>query len=487
MEALTVLKKIEELNPSSDMISNDAYRGYFFSKIFEEECRYNYTTEKWMCYDGTKWITDEKLVDINAKRLYEPLLCFSHSISDQATRKTFQSYVESIGRLGTRKSMIADAKAYLGVYQKELDNNEDLFNCKNGTYNLKTGKFQPHNPNDLLTKISSVVFDENAKSEEFEEFFRNIMCDNQEKSDYFQKILGNALTANTCDETSYLCIGNGRNGKGVLFHTITHALGHEFGYAQTMAYESLAERKFKDGSKASPDLARLLNVRFVVIPEPEKYMVLDSALYKKMTGRDRIIARPLYENPIEFIPVCKFFFNTNYFPTITDDVIFTSGRMNVITFKKQFLENEQDRNLKDKLSSQENISGIFNWLLEGLRKYRAEGAIPPKCVRDDTNYYSLQCDTINRFFNERMIASNNNTVGSDVQQAYSEWCRDNGFKELGKVDFFSELRRKNLMSESGTIDKKSVKNVIKGYSIIKTTELTNLNHIEPENEKYSFS
>jgi len=487
MEALEVLKKIEEMKPSIDWVSNDVYRGVLFSKICKEECRYNYTTNQWMCYDGTKWITDERLVEINSKRFYEPLLHYSHSITDQKTREVFQSYVQHMGRLGTRKTMVEDAKAHLGVYQNELDNEDDLFNCQNGTFNLKTFEFQPHNPNDLLTKISNVVYDENAKSWNFENFFRDVMCGNQEKMNYVQKVLGNALTTNTRDETSYMCIGSGRNGKGVLFNTIAHVLGNDSGYAQTMSYESLAERKFKDGSKPSPDLARLLDVRFAIIPEPEKNMVLDSALFKKMTGRDRIPARLLYKNIIEFIPVCKFFFNTNHLPLITDDVIFTSGRLNVISFRKEFSADEQDRNLKDNLISQENVSGIFNWLIEGLKKYNAEGAIPPQCVKDDTMYYSLQSDKIKRFFNECMAVSDDNVKGSDVHRAYEKWCFDNGTKGLGKEEFFKELRRKKLMLDLGTVNGKTEKNVVKGYSIIENAELIKFTDTAPEYEQYSFS
>lgn len=36
-----------------------------------------------------------------------------------------------------------------------------LFNCKNGTFNLRTFEFQKHNPKDFITKISNVVYNEN--------------------------------------------------------------------------------------------------------------------------------------------------------------------------------------------------------------------------------------------------------------------------------------------------------------------------------------
>lgn len=40
-----------------------------------------------------------------------------------------------------------------------------LFNCQNGTTNLKTFEFKEHDTNDYITKMSNVIYNPRASSE----------------------------------------------------------------------------------------------------------------------------------------------------------------------------------------------------------------------------------------------------------------------------------------------------------------------------------
>ena len=64
---------------------------------------------------------------------------------------------------------------------------------------------------------------------------------------------------------------------------------------------------------------------------------------------------------------------------------FQSGRINVITFDRHFELHERDMNLKNKLKSPKELSGILNWCIEGLQLYRVEGLQPPEAVAAATN------------------------------------------------------------------------------------------------------
>ena len=74
--------------------------------------------------------------------------------------------------------------------------------------------------------------------------------------------------------------------------------------------------------------------------------------------------------------------------------MFASGRVNVITFDKHFKEDERDTDLKDKLKAEDEISGIFNWCLEGLKKFRKEGLKIPKEIEIATAEYRKSNDKI---------------------------------------------------------------------------------------------
>ena len=56
-------------------------------------------------------------------------------------------------------------------------------------------------------------------------------------------------------------------------------------------------------------------------------------------------------------------------PNVNDMTLFQSGRLKIIPFNRHFEEGEQDQGLKGQFAKPENLSGIFNWCLEGYKKF----------------------------------------------------------------------------------------------------------------------
>lgn len=180
-----------------------------------------------------------------------------------------------------------------------------------------------------------------------------------------------------------------RNGKGTMMETFLRIMGD---YGRN-ADPSLLAMKFNAQSNGpTEEVARLAGSRFVNISEPEKKLTMDAAFTKRMTGNDSITARFLHENSFEFRPNFKIFINTNHLPNITDLTLFDSGRIKIIPFNRHFEEEEQDKGLKAFFAGEENMSGIFNWLLEGHRLFEREGLNMPKSVLEATDAYHKESD-----------------------------------------------------------------------------------------------
>ena len=245
-------------------------------------------------------------------------------------------------------------------------------------------------------------------------------------------------------------------------------LGNTAGYGMSMKPETLAQKQNKDSRQASGDIARLDGCRFLNASEPPKRMIFDVGLLKNFLGRDTITARHLHEREFEFVPRFKLFINTNFLPLITDDTLFSSGRINVITFDRHFEPCEQDKDLKNRLIKAKNLSGILNWCIAGLKLYYKDGAEPPQAVTAATAEYRQNSDKIGNFISECLEQrTGTNTKALDVYIKYKEWCSNNGFGVENKGNFFDELRGKNIFSPSGTINGATVRNVIKDYVLIK--------------------
>ena len=464
-----IADRLAKLRPHERFSCNDKGNGQLFAEVFKDVCRYNVTAKEWYVYRDGYWQADTggMIAMRYAKELHTALVHYGSNITDESRQKVYLENVAKLAQRRYRETMLKDAQDGYFIKSEDFDRNEWLFNCVNGTYDLRQGYFRAHNPKDLISKMSNVVYDENASSAEFEKFIGTVMCGSTAKIRYLQKAFGYSLTGDTSQECFFILYGaTSRNGKGTLMETMSYMMGNERGYAMAAAPETFAGKQNKDSRQASGDIARLKGVRFLNSSEPSKKMVFDAALLKTLTGRDTITARHLHEREFQFVPSFKLFINTNYLPHVNDDTLFASDRVNVITFDKHFGDDERDPELKEKLKAQENISGLFNWCLEGLRLYKAEGLKRPEEVASATAEYQNSSDRLALFIGECLIAEPmTNCKVSDVFGIYREWCQANGYYSENKANFMAGLRNKNLLQDTGTVNGITCHNVIRGYKI----------------------
>ena len=467
-----MLKRIEDLDPYNDSLyrkKNDLTVARLFSDALGDRIRYNATAKEWFYYDGKVWKRDleNMIVESYAKTFFQALTVYYTKTADDS------EYIKFIAKYGDRPSrrrIIEDARDYNFVEAEDFDQDPLLFNCQNCVIDLSTGKVIDHDPELLLSKISNVVYDPDIVSDDFNRFIHEIMIDDQDKINYLQKIFGYCLTGENTQEECYMCYGSTtRNGKSTLLEVISYLFGD---YAMNIQPETLAQ-KDKNSRNASGDIARLNGCRFLHMSEPPKRMKFDVALLKTLLGRDPITARHIYEREFEFVPVFKLMINTNFLPVVTDDTLFTSGRVKVITFDRHFEPEEQDPRLKIRLKTKDNISGIFNWILEGLRLFREDGEIliAPDPVIESTEDYRRKSDKIQNFIEDCLFHMPGvNTSIKDVYDAFSKWCDLNGFGTENKGNFIDEMKAKGLYATSGTIEGKTIRNVVKNYILLEELE-----------------
>ena len=414
-----------------------------------------------MLYDGKRWVDDTEglAAKADAKSLSDALLVYGSSTGNGDYLKA----VTALCNIRNRNNMLQDSKDVYYFCNEDLDVDDYLLNVKNGTLDLSKDepKFMKHNPDMLLSKVCNVNYDPSAECKAWNKFLSEIMTGDKEKIKYLQKIAGLSLTGNTQEETCFILFGSTtRNGKTTFCETIIYLLGD---YALTMKPESLAVKQNTDSRQANGDIARLAGCRFCNASEPPKRMLFDTALLKSLLGRDSITARHLHQREFSFIPKFKLVINTNYLPVIADDTVFSSGRINVISFDRHFEPEEQDKHLKERLRQDEELSGILNWCIEGLRLYRLEGLKPPEAVISATETYRSDSDKIGNFIKECLTKTGKNSSVKSVYELYTNWCNDNGFGVENKGNFIAELKNKGIYGSSGTVRGKTVKNIVKGY------------------------
>lgn len=472
-----LVNQLVKLDAAKRFATNDKGSAELFSTVFKNVSRYNPTQKDWMYYNGIKWIADTEGMKAkrNAKKLADAILSYAVNVSE-LDRENYLKYASRLMNYRDRNTMVNDAKDLNFFENTELDKDDLLLNLKNCVLDLSGDmpKVLEHNADLLLSKCCNASYDPQATCKLWEKTINEIMEGNEEKIRYLQKILGLCLTGITAEEELYFFYGaSTRNGKSTICETVLSILND---YGATISPETLAVKANKDSRTASPDIAKLAGTRLVIASEPPKKMIFDTSLVKTLTGRDRVTARFLHQNEFFFTPKFKLLINTNYLPTITDQTVFKSGRIRVVSFNKHFGEHEQNKKLKDELRKEAN--GILNWMIRGLYLYRKEGLEPPTAVRDSTNEYEADSDKIGRFISECLVKSDKNTSAKDVYETYSKWCSDSGLGVDGRNNFYIELKTRGLFGASGTVNGKTVRNIVRGY-VLANEEFMSVDENEP--------
>ena len=428
----------EDFNDDFDKLSNlnpidvakypwtDIGAGMLFADFYQEKLRYVPERKSWFYYENGIWTHD--IGGLKTMKLCMALANLLHmyalKIEDEHKRKIYMDYSKKWQSHNYRVNILKDAQVYHPISISEFDSDPYIFNCKNGTLDVRKRTCQEHKSSDKLTKISNVVFDSNAHSDRWDNFILEIMSGDIEKAKFLQKIFGYGLTGDTRHECMTILYGaSTRNGKGTLCESVLKVLGS---YGCTARPETIAQKSNTNSSQPSEDIARLAGVRFVNISEPGKGLVLNAAQVKSMTGNDTLNARFLHENSFDFRPLFKLYINTNYLPTVNDMTIFTSGRIIIIPFERHFDESEQDKSLKKEFAKDEVQSAILNWLLDGYELLQKEGLAIPQSVKDATAQYQHNSDKLQLFIDECMEQGNYEEKTSTIYLSYRNWCIENG-------------------------------------------------------------
>lgn len=394
----------------------------------------------WLQWDGTRWTPSEPApLAIRAAR---QLLADASAAGDVPSQKwAFQSL--SNGRL---QSCIALAEQIdQRVHIEMLDSDSWLLGCHNGVIDLRQGRLVSHDRSQWLTRQSPVTFDPSETCPRFVQFLHEIFESDIERIQYVVRYLGYCLTADVREQCISVWYGHGANGKSTLIDLVLSIMGD---YAQKMSGDLLTASKTRSSSGPSPDVARLRGVRLAAGSEVAEGNRWDEPLVKTLTGGDRIVARHLHQEPIEFDPTWKLILAVNHKPPVrgTDDGIWR--RIHLLPFTRQFQHGTQDRELPAKLQSEH--AGILALLVQGCLAWQRDGLALPRSMVAATSEYRVEHDTIGSFLAEATrqkygAASNK----SAMYRTYRAWAAEAGEHVFGRSIFVRMLRERRI-EENGT-------------------------------------
>lgn len=285
---------------------------------------------------------------------------------------------------------LARSEPGIPILLSQLDADPFLFNCANGVIDLRTGELLPHNPKFFMTKISPVAYDPEVSFLQFVRFLTWATCGDATMVRFIQRFFGYCLTGSVAEHAVVFAVGPGNNGKTTLFELMLHILGD---YAATAAPNLLLA---KHNEQHPTELADLHGKRLMAAIEIEAGKRFDAAIFKWLSGGDRIKARHMRQDFFEFEPTHKFIIAANHRPRVRDTTDSFWRRMKVVPFEARI--DKIDTALPEKLRAE--APGVLAWLVEGCLDWQREGLGVPERVKEATGKYREEQNTLRPFLDE---------------------------------------------------------------------------------------
>lgn len=432
-ELIAIAKSVCKYTPGAqEHDETDVGNALRLVTMFGEDLIYCPSYKKWFTWNGKFW-EEDSTGEAMRKAMAMVAACESEFKPGHKKRSKQPAGL---------RAMLEIARHIDGMYilPKDLDSHHWLLNLNNGTLDLRSRELHQHNKKDFLTKMLDIEYLPDAECHLFRKCISEIMCEDEEKIFFIQRLAGYFLTGETKESKFFFFLGDGANGKSTLIAIIHMVLGYMAITAQPSTFI------YRRSERIRNDLAALVGARFVSAVEIDPQDRLDEPLMKQLTGGDIITVRKLFNEPFEYKPTFKIVLGVNRLPAITGTDRGIWRRVCVIPFNATFEEAQQDKDLLEKLKHEK--SGILNWMLEGLSEWRKQGLNPPACVLEASKEYMQKMDTIERFILEECEIGQQYMVRSNFfNTAYEKWCREYGYYPLNRQETLKTMGAKGFPRE----------------------------------------
>ena len=387
--------------------------------------RYNPDRGRWLLWDGARWRWQPK----SGGRVRELAKTSIRGINIEgnATARTWKK--KSLGAGGITAMLLqAETDPRVVVETDQLDAHGWELNTPGGIVDLRTGKMTPSNPDRLHTKITEASPDHDADRATFYRFLENTFPGETgpDLIGYMQRVVGYAAIGEVREHLLPIGYGEGGNGKGTLFETVAKILGD---YATSAPAGFLMKQPYQNHKT---ELADLWGARLVLCSEDNEGDKFDEAKMKLLVGGDTIKANFMRQDLFEFAPTHQILMMVNHRPGVESGGRSFWRRARLIPFTHTVPDEQIIVGLERTLR-EEHGPAILAWIVEGAVAYAAGGLQEPAIIREATQHYKEEVDTVARFLEDECEITADPTPGfspstsaAAVKIAYDKYCESNG-------------------------------------------------------------
>lgn len=291
----------------------------------------------------------------------------------------------------------------------------------------------PHTPGYFNTILFPYRYDPTADCPEWEMFLHEVLEGDEELIALLQEIAGYLLTPRNDQQKFFMLEGEGANGKSVVLQVFEGMLGKANVSAVPLGV-------FSERFALMPTINKLLNI----CSEADETDKPPLGLLKQYTVGDTLTVDVKHREPITFTPTARLIITANSRPKFADTSDGMWRRLITIPFNVRIAEEKQDKKLAARILANE-LPGVFNWALLGLRRLNEQGIFTSsKKVRDAVAAYKLDMNAVHQFMLDSGYEAGDDTdfvCFPELYKAYAQWCKDYGHYAKNDRNFSNELTK----------------------------------------------
>jgi P4 family phage/plasmid primase-like protien len=331
-------------------------------------------------------------------------------------RKNILNIIYKLEDNSFKDKLLNELKLYLADtnFLNKIDSNKYLIGFENGVFDLEKNEFRNGKGEDYIMKtVGYDYIEENdTKVQQYIMNYFKSLFENEEEKEYLLKTIAYCLSGNKYLEEFFIWTGIARNGKGTSMYLIGKTFGSLY---KEIDVKNLTDNSRKAGT-AQSEIAQLHGIKLVSTSEPGSNDSLQVSKLKLWSGNDRIIARALYKESIEFYPQFAIFIQCNTIPALSklDDGI--AKRINITKFNYQFvsdpIHNNQrkiDNTIKERFETLEYKQQFMLILISYYNQFIKNNQIihKPTNTLEVTNEYLDDNNVIKEWLLENYEITNN--------------------------------------------------------------------------------
>jgi len=302
---------------------------------------------------------------------------------------------------------------------------------KNGSFNLLTGELTEHSPDYMAKSKIPISYDKNAECPTFIKFLERVLPKTEHRK-FWQEWVGYHFLKDYRFQRTVILQGDGDNGKSTLLSVLSTLIGND-----NVSTENLFRLTTNRFSPAEL-YGKMANISADIGPQELKF----TGMIKTLTGNDLVPAERKARDPFSFKNHAKLTFSCNQLPKTPDRTLAFYKRFIVLVTGPSIPIEEQDASLIETLTSDEELSGIFNWAIKGLQRALENGKLSePSDILERKELYQNMSEPDVGFINDYLIESPGAFVTRDeAYRRFTVWCDENGFIPCSEKSLYKTIR-----------------------------------------------